>query len=306
MTSGRGPELGGGVEQATAGTRAPAHELESKAVSVICTAKNAAATIEHTIQSILAQDFQNWEMIVVDDGSTDETVDIVKGFARSDPRIRLIATQGVGRGRALNLALAQAKADLVANIDADDESHPCRLRFQLEAMDRNPEFAIVATEWFRVYDEARPVWPEIDAGASLAVGDITASLAISNPICHASVMMRKAPIVGLGGYDEARRFVFDADLWVRAIAAGLRLGCLQLPLAARRIHQGQFYLHGPRLPYLSAALQVKARAIRVLGVRTQDLPLIVLHLLWSTLPLKVRNIVIKLGAGRRIGRIRLR
>jgi teichuronic acid biosynthesis glycosyltransferase TuaG len=281
-------------------------DVASEQVSVICTAKNAAGTIAATIESILAQDIQSWEMIVVDDGSTDDTASIVRGFASSDPRIRLIATQGVGRGRALNLALAEANADLVANIDADDEGHPCRLRCQVEAMKQNPEFAIMATEWFRVYDAARPVWPEINAGSVLSVEDITGQLAISNPICHASVMMRRAAILELGGYDEGRRFVFDADLWVRAIAAGLRLGCLQLPLAARRIHPGQHFLHSPRLPYLSAALQVKTRAMRLLGVRTRDLPMIALQLLWSTLPLKVRNTVIKLGTGRRIGKIRLR
>jgi glycosyltransferase involved in cell wall biosynthesis len=275
-------------------------------VSVICTAKNAATTIEFTIKSILAQDFQNWEMIVVDDGSTDATAGIVARFAKTDPRIRLIAADDVGRGRALNLALAAAKADFVANIDADDESHPRRLRLQVEAMERHPEFAIMATEWFRVYDEARPVWPEIDPRAAFAVDDISKSLVVSNPICHASVMMGKGAILRLGGYDETRRFVLDFDLWVRAVAAGLRLGRIELPLAARRIHAGQHYLHGPRWPYLWAGLQIKARAIRLLGVRTRDVPLIVLRFLWSTLPTSVRNTVIKLGTGRHKGKIRLR
>ena len=214
-------------------------DAESMPVSVICTARNAAATIEATLQSIVAQDFQNWEMIVVDDGSTDDTVGIVNRLAHTDPRIRLIATPGVGRGRALNMAFAEARADLVANIDADDESHPYRLRLQLEALDRHPELAIVATEWVRVEGAARPVWPEIDAGASCAVEDVTTSLATSNPICHSSAMMRRAAVVGLCGYDEARRAVFDYDLWVRSAAAGLRLGPKQLPFVAKRIKYGK-------------------------------------------------------------------
>ena len=274
-------------------------------VSVICTAKNAATTIEATIRSILAQDFQDWEMIVVDDGSTDDTLGIVNRLAETDPRVRPIATPGVGRARALNLAIAEAKADFVANLDADDESHPYRLGCQLEAMKRHPEFAIVATEWFRIYDAASPVWPEIEASASFAVEDVTRSLVVSSQICHSSVMMRKSAIIGLGGYDE-ETLIDDADLWVRAAAAGLRLGCIQLPLAAKRIHPAQFFLHSPRLPYLWAGLQVKARAIRVLGVRARDVPMIVLRLVWSILPLNVRNTVIKLGVGRRVGRFRFR
>jgi glycosyltransferase involved in cell wall biosynthesis len=282
-----------------------ARRTTSPMVSVFCTARNAAPTIEATIRSTLAQDFHNWEMIIVDDGSTDDTASIVRGFASSDPRIRLIATEGVGRGRALNLALAEANADLVANIDADDESHPSRLRCQVEAIKRNPEFAIMATEWFRVYDAARPVWPEIDPGASLAVEDVTGSLVVSSQICHSSVMMRKAAIIGLGGYNE-EILTEDADLWVRTAAAGHRLGCIQLPLTAKRIHAGQHFLHSPRLPYLWAGLQVKARAIRLLGVRARDVPMIALRLLWSILPLQVRKTVIKLGVGRRIGRFRFR
>jgi teichuronic acid biosynthesis glycosyltransferase TuaG len=276
------------------------------AVSVICTARNAAPTIEATIRSIVAQELQNWEMLVVDDGSTDDTASIVNRLAESNPRIRLIATSGVGRGRALNLALAEARADLVANIDADDESHPYRLRCQLEAMKQNPQFAIMATEWFRVYDAASPVWPEIDAGASFAVEDITRSLAVSNPICHSSAMMRKVAIIGLGGYDEARRFVFDYDLWARSAAAGLRLGRIQLPLVAKRIHPGQHFLHCAPLRYRFAGFQARWRTMRLLGIRTRDLPMIVLRFLWTILPLRVRHAVTRIGAGRRIGKFRLR
>ena len=278
---------------------------EPTRVSVFCTARNAASTIEATIRSTLTQDFQNWEMIIVDDGSTDATASIVNQFAEADPRIRLIATPGVGRGRALNIALAATRADLVANIDADDESHPYQLRCQVEAMRRNPEFAIIATEWFRIYDMARPVWPEVDPGASFAVEDVTGSLVVSNPICHSSVIMRRLAILGLGGYDQ-EILNEDYDLWVRAAAAGLRLGCLPLPLVIRRMHPGQHFLYSPKLPYLWAVVRVKARAVRLLGVRGRDVPLLVLRVLWSALPTSVRNAVIRLGTGRRIGRFRLR
>jgi GT2 family glycosyltransferase len=160
----------------------------------------------------------------------------------------------------------------------------------------------MATEWFRIYDMAHPVWPEVDPRASFAVEEVTRSLVIGNPICHSSVMMRKRAIDELGGYNE-QTVTEDADLWVRAAAAGFRLGCIQLPLAIRRIHTGQHYLHCPRLPYLWAGLQVNARAMRLLGVRTGDVPLIFLRFLWSLLPTDVRKAVIKLGAGRRIGNI---
>ena len=260
----------------------------STAVSVICTAKNAAATIERTIESILAQNFPNWEMIIVDDGSTDDTVSVAHAFAQADPRIRLVATAGIGRGRALNRALAEAGADFVANIDADDEGHPSLLRCLLQAMNQHPQFTIMSTEWIRIHGAARPDWPDIDIDPPLAVADVTRALAFYNPIYHSSVMMRKAVIVGLGGYDEERHSVFDWDLWVRCAAAGLRLGRIRLPLGAQRIHPDQFYQYSSRLRYLMAGAAVQRRAMRALGIAPVYLPVIGLRFLWGILPLRVR------------------
>jgi teichuronic acid biosynthesis glycosyltransferase TuaG len=260
---------------------------DAASTTVICTAKNAASTIEGTIRSILAQDLQNWEMIIVDDGSADNTVSTVRAFAQADPRITLVATRGMGRGRALNLAIAEAKADLVANIDADDESHPYRLRCQLEAMQQHPEFAVVAAECVRVYGAASPVWPEIDAGALFGVKDVTRVLAINNPICHSSAMMRKAAIIGLGGYNE-EILIEDYDLWVRLAGAGHRLGRIQLPLVAKRIHPGQAFLYRRRLHYLATGVVIQGRAIRVLDSGRQYIALMPLRFVWGLLPVGLR------------------
>jgi teichuronic acid biosynthesis glycosyltransferase TuaG len=275
-------------------------------ISVICTARNAAPTIEGTIRSIVAQDFQNWEMIVVDDGSTDETVGIVNRLAETDPRIRLIGTPGVGRGRALNLALAEAKADLVANIDADDESHSYRLRYQLEVTGQHPEFAIICTDRTIVKGMERPVWPEMGAVRGVPVADVTRALAWGNPVCHSSVLMRKMAVIGLGGYEEARRFVFDYDLWTRCAAAGLRIGRIQMPLVAKRIHDGQKYMHTTRVRYMYAGLRVHARAMRAVGVGTHYLPVMAaLRLVRLILPLGVRVRLSRFRASRGLRRSHL-
>jgi glycosyltransferase involved in cell wall biosynthesis len=112
-------------------------------VSVICTARNASSTIEMTLQSIERQTFRSWEMIVVDDGSTDHTPALVEPYGRRDPRMRLIRTAGVGRAKALNQALSCARAEYVANLDADDLSHPRRLAIQYETMRKAPEIALL-------------------------------------------------------------------------------------------------------------------------------------------------------------------
>jgi teichuronic acid biosynthesis glycosyltransferase TuaG len=277
-------------------------DAAAPAVSVICTARNAAPTIAATLDSVLAQDMPNWEMIIVDDGSTDDTVAVVSRYARADPRIRLVTTGGIGRGRALNLAMAEAQADLIANIDADDESHPCRLRCQVEAVKRHPELAVICTEIITVHGTDRPIWPAIGADDAGPVKDVTEALALSNPVCHSSVIMRRPAIVRIGGYEEGRRFVFDYDLWVRCAAAGLRLGKLQIPLAAKRIHSGQYFLHTARLSYLLSSLRVQARGMRTVGVRTWQLPVIALRMAWLILPLNIRHTVGRLSDRRRMGK----
>jgi teichuronic acid biosynthesis glycosyltransferase TuaG len=288
-------------------THAPSDQRDNgvvaaPAVSVICTARNAAPTVAATLESILAQDMADWEMIVVDDGSTDDTVAVVSRYVRADPRIRLVTTGGIGRGRALNLAMAEAQADLIANIDADDESHPYRLRCQLEAVNRHPELAVICTEIITVHRAGRPIWPAIGAASQAPVKDVTKALALSNPVCHSSVIMRRPAIARLGGYEEGRRFVLDYDLWVRCAAAGLRLGKLQIPLAAKQIHSGQYFLHTARLRYLLASLRVQAQGMRTVGIRTWQLPVIALRMAWLILPLGIRHTVGRVSDRRRMRR----
>jgi teichuronic acid biosynthesis glycosyltransferase TuaG len=270
-------------------------------VSVICTARNAAATVGATIDSILAQDMPNWEMIIVDDGSTDDTIAVVSRYAGADARIKLVRTGGIGRGRALNRALAEAYASLIANIDADDVSHPHRLRCQVEAIKQQPQFAVICTEFIRVYGADSPLWPTVNASDPAPVKDVTKALALSNPVCHSSVIMRKPAIIGVGGYNEGRRFVFDYDLWVRCAAAGLRIGKLQMPLTAKRIHSTQYYLHTARLPYMLASLQVQIRGMRTLGVKTWQLPVVALRATWLILPLSIRETIGKITNRLRTG-----
>jgi len=275
-------------------------------VSVICTAKNAASTIGNTIRSMLAQDLPSWEMIIVDDGSTDDTASVVSSFARADRRIKFVTTDGLGRGRALNRALASAEAELVANIDADDQSHPHRLRLQLKAWKQHPQYDLMFSEWVRTDGRSMLDWPQVEADQTMVVTDVTRSLVMYNPVCHSSALMRKAAIVGLGGYSEELRFVVDYDLWVRCAATGLRLGRLHLPLVAKSIHPGQSYLHSSRLRYLLAGIQVQVRAMQALGVQKNEIPLIALRYLWMILPLRLRLGLRDLGFGRWAGEIRSR
>ena len=111
--------------------------MAAPAVSVIVPAYNAAVTIAETLRSVSAQTCGALEIIVVDDGSTDATVDIVAEHARTEPRLRLIRQANAGVAAARNVALAHATADYIAPIDADDLWHPTRVEKHLTMLEQN-------------------------------------------------------------------------------------------------------------------------------------------------------------------------
>jgi glycosyltransferase involved in cell wall biosynthesis len=262
-------------------------------VSVICTAKNAECTIERALNSILHQEFQDWELVVVDDGSSDGTADVVSAVAQADPRVRIIPTGGVGRGRALNLALKEAQADFVANIDADDESHPNRLDWTLAALKSHPEFALICTTCMVIKDFDAPNWTEARELGRTAARDITQRLALFNPVAHSSVLMRRSVISKLGGYREDLRNNFDYDLWVRLAAAGFRVGQLEQPLVAKRVHPGQAFERKQRLHYVFRSVVIQARAIRALKLSWIYWILLIARFLWGMLPARLRLVAWK-------------
>ena len=112
-------------------------EMKSEAlVSVITAAYNCSATIGETIESVMAQTWENWEMLIADDCSTDDTADVVKSYMQKDPRIKYIKlAQNSGSAAARNTAIANAKGKYVALLDADDLWHPLKLEHQIRFME---------------------------------------------------------------------------------------------------------------------------------------------------------------------------
>jgi glycosyltransferase involved in cell wall biosynthesis len=250
-------------------------------VSVVCTVRNGAATLGEVIDSIRAQDVDDWEMVVVDDGSTDTTAALVAEAAASDPRIRLVATGGIGRVAALNLAFAQARAELVANIDADDPSHPRRLSLSRAAMQADPRIGCLCTDYLVVMDDAPCRWPE--APGTPPVVDITRKLSRINPVINSSVMLRRSLVQELGGFAPEVVGHEDYHLWIRLAAAGHRLARIEARLASKRLHAGQSFERRRRLAYVAGAARMQAFAARTLGP-PHHLALVPAGFLWGLLP----------------------
>lgn len=198
------------------------------AVSILMPVRNEERHLPAALASLSAQSFEDWELVAVEDGSGDGTPDILARAAAADPRIRVLATGGLGLVPALNLGLAACRADLIARMDGDDISHPARLAAQLRHMADHEEVGLLACS-FRHFPRH-----EIGMGMSgyerwqnalLNHGEIAGDLFVESPFVHPSVMFRKAEIERAGGYRDMG-WPEDYDLWLRMAAAGTRFARL--------------------------------------------------------------------------------
>lgn len=172
------------------------------------------------IESIRSQTLRDWEMVVVDDGSTDATPAILSEFAAKDQRIRVLRNDSNERiVRALNRGLKECRAPLVARMDADDYCTVTRLELQKRFMDERPSTALCGTGMYVVDEEDRLV---MEVRRPCAVGPIREFLKSGCPFPHGSVMFRRDVVLGLGGYSTEPEFEYaeDYELWVRMAIAG--------------------------------------------------------------------------------------
>lgn len=196
-------------------------------VSIVLPARDEAARIATAIESLLEQTVACWELIVVDDGSTDDTAAVVESFG--DSRIRVLRLPRSGIARSLNAGIRVAAAPLIARQDADDRSLSARLERQFKFLRQHPDVAVVGSTWIEVDPRGRRVRPR----ARVVAGPLNDVLHQFNPLTHTTVMFRKDRVLRAGGYAEDLQFAEDYDLWLRLARAGERLWNLEEPLAIR-------------------------------------------------------------------------
>jgi glycosyltransferase involved in cell wall biosynthesis len=168
-------------------------------VSVLIPAYNAAATIETTLLSVVAQTHRNLEIIVVDDGSTDQTSSVVRKVAKRDDRIRLLRKANAGLAAARNTGLEQATGTFVATIDADDLWHPTKIQKQLAVMERDETRIGAVYCWTRAVGLTGEI--QYDFPCWDVRGNVFAPLILYNFIPSGSILYRRSLAMEIGGYD---------------------------------------------------------------------------------------------------------
>lgn len=191
-------------------------------VSVILPACNAAATLERAVSSIVSQTFDRFELIIIENGSRDETYQIASRWSCRDPRICVHRRDSPDLVGALNCGISLAQGDYIARMDADDVAHPRRLELQVAYLDRHPDIDLVAA---RVAYGGDPVQNPgfVDyvnwSNRLLTPEEIAANRFVESPVVHPSVMFRRSLVHRFGPYARGP-FPEDYELWLRCLDRG--------------------------------------------------------------------------------------
>jgi Glycosyl transferase family 2 len=219
-------------------------------VSVVMAVYNGSRHLRAAIESTLRQTYGDFEFIIIDDGSTDHSRDIVASYA--DGRIRLLTNErNRGLTPSLNLGLAASTGELVARQDADDISEPERLARQIAYLERQRNIAVLGTWYTKIDVDGRPIG---ERRLPCAPVDIRWAMLFHCPLIHSAVMFRRSALAATTGfYDEAFVYAQDYDLWSRAarrlLLANLdeRLVRLRINPASMTATYGERTLEGPRI-----------------------------------------------------------
>ena len=197
-------------------------------VSILMPVRNEERFLPHALRSLASQTLRDWELIAVDDGSTDRTPALLAEAAGADSRIRVLSSRGQGLVPSLNAGLAACRAPLIARMDGDDISHPARLAEQAAFLANHGDVGLVACS-FRHF-------PRYEVGSGMAAYEewqnrlmchdaIMTDRYVESPFVHPSVMFRRSRVEAVGGYRDMG-WPEDYDLWLRLAAAGTLFGRL--------------------------------------------------------------------------------
>ena len=188
--------------------------MSSPQISVVMPVYNGEQFVAKAVESILNQTFKDFEFIIIDNKSTDNSVKIIKSF--NDSRIKLIQNEkNFGIATSLNKGIKNSRAQYIARMDADDISNPNRLEEQIGFLEKNPGISVLGS-YASLFDEKGRIWTNLRPPVVPTLKDWL----WGSQVIHASVMMKKQDVQYAGGYDSKTYRVEDYDLWLRMIKKG--------------------------------------------------------------------------------------
>ncbi len=227
-------------------------------ISIVTTTYNGEKYLEESVGSILSQTFNNFEFIIVDDGSTDNTLNKLQQI--DDPRIRIIQQGNQGQANALITGIEHARGELIARIDQDDYSLPDRLMHQVKFMDTHPNATLCGSRFQELYNDnlvpQKVQFAETDA-------EIKKIISYFNPFAHSAVMFRRESYLMVGGYDKSFLIAMDYDLFIRLMEIG-EAHNIDEALTVIRMHDESYSMKKSRVKIFEG-IKIRCRAYSKFG-----------------------------------------
>lgn len=205
--------------------------MDSLGVSIIIPAYNAAETISATLESVCLQTFSNWEAIIIDDGSSDETAAIATSFAKQDARIRVVSQPQMGVSAARNTGIDLVKFDWLLFLDADDWILPSHLEQLTTILISDPQLDAAHCRWVQVNSQRQQYGPVFFAPSK----KLFAASTRRNLVAIHACIVRRSLVQAVGGFNPALSNCEDWDLWQRITRTGAKFGSTNEVLAEYRI-----------------------------------------------------------------------
>lgn len=208
-------------------------------VSIIMPAYNSAAYIRQTVESVQKQTFTQWELIIIDDGSTDNSLEIIRQIAESDPRVRYASQENGRQGKARNHGLKLAQSQLIAFLDADDLWLPSKLQLQVDALGQHKADLLFSDGFICLNNEMEREDCRFETHKGWLEGEAALRAFFeSNQIPVSTVLCKREILDSVGCFDEQRDIqnCEDYDLWIRLIEKGYRFYGMSECLLRYRVH----------------------------------------------------------------------
>jgi glycosyltransferase involved in cell wall biosynthesis len=210
----------------------------SARVSINLCCYNSEEFLEETLQTIQAQTFTDWELVIINDGSSDSTDEIIKRYASQDARIVYHSQQNIGLSRSRNRAIELSRGEFIAFIDHDDLWEPTHLEAQVNAF-TDDRIGLVYTDRLNIQDDREHPICRMSEYLTPASGDVFFDIVAGVYINPSMAMVRKSVLDDVGLFDVSYHFVEEADLFLR-IARKYHFAYIDEPLTVYRYHEGNF------------------------------------------------------------------
>lgn len=231
-------------------------------LSVVMSVHNDAPFVERAVTSILGQSWRAFEFIVINDGSTDGSTEILRRLAAGDARVRLIEQENRGLVASLNRGVAVSKGTLIARMDGDDESLPDRFERQLAWLDAHPDYGVIGSQAVTI--DHHDAFVELNDRYPRTFDQFMAALESHRLISHPTTIIDRALFERVGGYRPIYRHCEDYDLWLR-LAQVTKLGSVDDVLLRYRVNPGQVTVHHALEVAIGAAVAWEAYLQRLAG-----------------------------------------